>query len=137
MKFIDLYNLIFENDSLGLIEDLEIDGIGKVKAKTDTGNEAHNVLHGSDIKREGERVTFTCQNGNRISMPLIDTVKIHIGAGNIENRPVVACNCSVNGKKYFKIPFSVTDRSENNYKTLLGAPFIKIVGGLVNVSKKD
>ena len=39
MKFIDLYNLISENESLGLIEDLEIDGIGKVKAKTDTGNE--------------------------------------------------------------------------------------------------
>lgn len=134
--FEKLYSLICEGD-LGLIEDIDIDGIGKIKAKTDTGNEAHNVLHGLDIKTEGERVVFTTENGKRVIYPLVDTIKIHIGGGNVENRPVINCNCSINGKKYNNVPFSVTDRSKNDYKALLGAPFIKLNGGTVDINKQD
>lgn len=136
MDFISLSHLLILENSLGLIEDITIDGIGNLKAKTDTGNEAHNVLHGTNIKIEDEQVSFNCDK-NRVTMPLKDTIKIHIGDGNIQDRPVVLCNCSVNGKKYRNIPFSIADRTENTYKVLLGAPFIKAVGGIVDINKKD
>jgi hypothetical protein len=137
MNFNGLVQILLEQNSLGLIEDIEIPGIGKIKAKTDTGNEAHNVLHGTNIKIEGERVLFTCENGKRVTMPLKEIIKIHIGGGNMDDRPVVVCDCLINNKKYFRVPFSVTDRSENNYKALLGAPFIKANGGVVDVTKRD
>lgn len=136
MNFISLAKSIILENSLGLIEDIVIDGIGNLKAKTDTGNEAHNVIHGTDIKIEGENVSFNTGK-NRVTMPLKDTIKIHIGDGNVQDRPVVICTCTVNGKKYNNVPFSVSDRTENTYKVLLGAPFIKTVGGVVNVNKKD
>jgi hypothetical protein len=128
-------NLINEN-SLGLIEDIEIAGLGKLKAKTDTGNEAHNVLHGTNVKIENDSVYFNFGD-KKVKFPLKEKIKIHIGGGNVENRPVVVCDIALNGKKYFKIPFSISDRSKNNYKVLLGAPFIKMSGGVVNVAKED
>jgi hypothetical protein len=137
MDFYSLVNVLLEDNSLGLIEDIELEGIGKLKAKTDTGNEAHNVLHGTDTKIEGERVVFTTADGKRVTLPLNDTIKIHIGGGNVDKRPVVSCNCAINGKKYFNVPFSIADRTQNNYKVLLGSPFIKANGGLVDVTKKD
>jgi hypothetical protein len=136
MDFYKISNMIIKENVLGLIEDIDIEGIGKLKAKTDTGNEAHNVLHGTDITINNNKVTFKTDSGS-ISLPLHDTIKIHIGDGNIQDRPVVLCNCIVNGERYENIPFSVCDRSENSYKVLLGAPFIKEVGGKVDVHKRD
>lgn len=136
MNFISLFHFIILENSLGLIENISIDGIGNLKAKTDTGNEAHNVLHGTNIKIEDDQVSFNCGQ-NRVTMPLKDTIKIHIGDGNVQDRPVVICNCTVNGRRYRNIPFSVADRSENTYKVLLGAPFIKTVGGIVDINKAN
>lgn len=136
MTFITLVHTLIQENTLGLIEDIYIDKIGSLKAKTDTGNEAHNVIHGTNVQVENDQVTFNC-GANRITLPLQDTIKIHIGDGNVQDRPVVLCNCTLNGKKYFNIPFSVSDRTENTYKVLLGAPFIKAAGGLVDITKKD
>ena len=44
---------------LGVTEYITIDGIGSVIAKVDSGNEAHNVLHGVDINDDGSgNITF-------------------------------------------------------------------------------
>lgn len=137
MNFTKLAQTLIESNTLGLIEDIFINGIGKLKAKTDTGNEAYNVLHGTDVKIEDDFVAFTCENGSRIKLPLKEITKIHYGQGNVDNRPVVLCDCLVNGKRYFKVPFSIADRTDNNYKVLLGQNFIKSNGGLVDVRKLD
>lgn len=137
MGFYNLVNNLIIENSLGLIEDIDIQGIGRLKAKTDTGNEAHNVLHGNNIKVENDEVSFTTDTNKRVKFPVKEIVQIHIGSGNVENRPVIVCNCLINGKKYFNVPFSVSDRSQNNYKVLLGAPFIKANGGVVDITKKD
>lgn len=136
MKFIKLYKIILEN-TLGLVEDIEIEGIGSLKAKTDTGNTAHNVLHGIVKSIKNGQVTFETVDGKVITCPFKDDIKIHIGSGNKENRPVVEFNVYINGRKYTNVPFSITDRTENEYKVLLGEPFIKKNGGLVDISKKD
>jgi hypothetical protein len=136
MTFNDLYNYILE-DALGLVEEIQIEGIGVLKAKTDTGNSAHNVLHGIVQKRENGNVTFQTIDDQVVSFPYEDEIKIHIGSGNKENRPVVRFNISINNQKYDGVPFSIADRSENEYKALLGEEFIKTNGGLVDVTKED
>lgn len=136
LKFNDLYNYIIEN-ALGLVEDIDIEGIGIVKAKTDTGNSAHNVLHGLVKERKEGKVVFETIDGKVVSFPYEDEIKIHIGSGNKENRPVVKFNVTINGEKYEGVPFSIADRSENEYKALLGEEFIKSNGGIVDVNKED
>lgn len=136
MTFNDLYNYILE-DALGLVEELQIEGIGIVKAKTDTGNSAHNVLHGIIQGKQSGNVTFQTVDDKVVTFPYEDEIKIHIGSGNKEDRPVVRFNISINGKKYEGVPFSIADRSENEYKALLGEEFIKSNGGLVDVNKED
>jgi hypothetical protein len=124
-------------NALGLVEDIEIEGVGFLKAKTDTGNSAHNVLHGLVKSSENGNVTFETVDSKIITRPFKDEIKIHIGSGNKENRPVVEFNVYINGKKYTNVPFSIADRTENDYKVLLGESFIKKNGGLVDVSIKD
>ena len=136
MKFNDLYNYLLET-ALGLVEDITIEGIGTVKAKTDTGNSAHNVLHGLIKGKQEGSVTFETIDGKVVTFPYEDEIKIHIGSGNKEDRPVVKFNVSINGQKYDNVPFSIADRSENEYKALLGEEFIKSNGGLVDVTKED
>ena len=136
MKFLNLYHTILEN-ALGLIENIDIDGIGVLKAKTDTGNSAHNVLHGIIKAKKSGKVTFETVDGKLVTCPYDDEIKIHIGSGNKEDRPVVKLDVSVNGKTYKNVPFSIADRSENEYKVLLGEPFIKANGGVVDVTKED
>jgi len=136
MKFNDLYNYILEN-ALGLVEDIDIEGVGIVKAKTDTGNSAYNVLHGIIREQNGGNVIFETVNDVVIKMPYSNEVKIHIGSGNKEDRPVVKFNVTINGQKYEGVPFSIADRSENEYKALLGEEFIKNNGGIVDINKED
>lgn len=136
MKFNDLYNYILEN-TLGLVEDIEIEGIGILKAKTDTGNSAHNVLHGIVKGKQGGNVTFETVDNKVMTLPFQDEIKIHIGSGNKEDRPVVNFNVAINGKKYEGVPFSISDRSENEYKVLLGEGFIRNNGGIVDINKED
>jgi hypothetical protein len=136
MNFDKLCNYILEN-ALGLVENIEIEGIGILKAKTDTGNSAHNVLHGIVKGKQGGNVTFETVDNRVMTLPFQDEIKIHIGSGNKEDRPVVNFNVTINGKKYEGVPFSISDRSENEYKVLLGEGFIKSNGGIVDVNKED
>jgi hypothetical protein len=136
MKFIKLYNLIMEN-VLGIVEDIYIEGIGTIKAKTDTGNTAHNVIHGIILGKDNNMVKFETVDGKVISLPYEEEIKIHIGSGNKEDRPVVRFNVSINGKSHEGVPFSIADRSENEHKVLLGEDFIKNNGGIINVNKED
>jgi hypothetical protein len=136
MNFDTLYNYILEN-ALGLVEDIDIEGIGVVKAKTDTGNSAYNVLHGIIREQNGGNVIFETVNDVVIEMPYSNEIKIHIGSGNKEDRPVVNFNVTINGHRYESVPFSIADRSENEYKALLGEEFIKSNGGIVDINKED
>jgi hypothetical protein len=136
MKFNDLYNYLLET-ALGLVEDITIEGIGTLKAKTDTGNSAHNVLHGLIKEKNMGNVVFETVDGKIVSFPYEDEIKIHIGSGNKEDRPVVKFNVEINGNKYENVSFSIADRTENEYKVLLGEEFIKANGGIVDATKED
>jgi hypothetical protein len=132
-----LLKLIVERVILGLVETIDIDGVGPVIAKVDSGNELYNVLHGSNIStKPNGTVTFTTVGGQNIEKRVMDRVTINLGDSNTEDRPVVQFNIKFNGKEYKDIPFSIGNRSENTEKVLLGVDFLSILDCLVDPTKK-
>ena len=129
---------IEEKSVLGLIEFFNIDGIGKVSAKLDSGNGAYNVIHGEDIQEQGNKVFFRTVNGRTLLLPKKGEISINVGAGNIEHRPVVELDFTVGDKEYRGIPFSIGDRASNLYKILVGKDFIeKDLDALIDVSQEN
>lgn len=120
-----------EKNIFGLIEDIIIDGVGTISAKLDTGNGAYNVLHGEDVefgkdKKTGEKIVrFTTINSMRLEKPVKDTIVINIGEGNTVERAVCLFDCIIGDKKFKSIPFSISNRSTNDHKVLIGKDFIK------------
>lgn len=132
-SFKDFYN----KPVFGVNELIEIDGIGKIKAKVDSGNEAYNVLHGVNISEEGENVTFTTVNDKRITKPKTGSITIHIGSGVKEERPTVEFDIKVDGKQYSGVTFSIADRTENEDPILVGEPFLKKLNAVIDVNKNS
>jgi hypothetical protein len=121
---------------LGVVEEMIIDGVGKCLAKIDSGNEAYNVLHGVDIVMGDKEFTCTTLDEKQIRKPLISTIQINIGSGIKEERPVTTFDIVLDGKTYKNIPFSISDRTENEEKVLVGEPFIRDLNALIDVDKK-
>lgn len=114
-----------EKTVLGLEEDIDLEGLGKIRAKLDTGNGAYNVLHGEDIETDGNIVRFTTMNNFRLEKPVEETITINVGAGNKEERPVCLFNCSIGGRIFPNVPFSIGNRADNMHKILIGKNFIQ------------
>ena len=119
---------------LNITEEIEVEGVGRVLAKIDSGNEAYNVLHGTDIAIESGNVSFTTVDEKRVTSPLKGTINIHIGSGVKEERPVVVFNIDLHGKPYTNVPFSIADRSENTEPILIGEPFLKQINALIDTA---
>jgi len=129
---------IEEKSVLGLIEFFDIDGIGKVAAKLDSGNGAYNVLHGEDIQEQGNKVFFRTLNGRTLLKDKKGEITINVGAGNTEHRPIVEFDFKIGNREFTGIPFSIGDRSTNIYKILVGKDFIeKDLDALIDVSKEN
>jgi len=128
------FNAIFLEQILGLFEGITIQHVGTVKAKVDTGNSAYNVLHGIVKEMNDGQVTFETIGNKVLTLPVAEVIKIHIGSGNKEDRPVVKLDCSIGTEQFNQVPFSIGDRSENDTPVLLGEEFIKQNGGVVNLN---
>ena len=114
---------------------IDFPDMGDVMAKIDTGNEAHNVLHGVSIKDDGELVSFSTVNNKRLTLSKADSITIHIGSGVKEERPVVRLNFKLGDTTYRDIPFSVADRTENEEPVLIGEPFLRQTKSIVDSNK--
>lgn len=129
---------IEEKSVLGLIEFFDIDSIGKVPAKLDSGNGAYNVIHGEDIQEQGDKVFFRTINGKTMLLPKKGEITINVGAGNMEHRPVVELDFKIGEREFTSIPFSIGNRSSNLYKILVGKDFIqKDLDALIDVSQEN
>lgn len=132
------FKKFFESkEPLGLIETITFKELGPIESKVDSGNGAYNVLHGTDISVEGNDVSFKTVNDQQLTKPLIETIDINIGSGNIEKRPVVEFDIEIGDKLYPNTRFSIGDRTENEYKILVGKDFIEKLGGLIDVSAEN
>ena len=130
-------NEIADNDVIGLVEPITIDSVGDVEAKVDSGNGAYNVLHGDILSRRGDNIIIGTVNNKKLKKQVVDTVVIHIGSGNKEERPVVLFDIIFDGKKYKNVPFSIADRSENEYPVLIGKDFVSKIDKLIDVDKEE
>ena len=127
-----------EKQVLGLIEFFDVDGIGKIPSKLDSGNGAFNVIHGEDIQIQGNKVHFKTVNNKRLMKDKVDEIVINVGAGNTESRPVVEFDLKIGNKEYRDIPFSVGDRTTNLFKILVSKDFIeKELDSLIDVSQEN
>ena len=124
----------FEKTVIGLIEDMDIAGIGKVQVKIDSGNGAYNVLGISDLTMQGSKATFTTINNKRLIKDITSTVNINVGAGHVEERPVVLFRVKFAGQEFDNIPFSLGNRDNNEYKVLVGKDFINQLDALIDVN---
>tara|TARA_R100000030_G_scaffold100269_1_gene92934 strand:+ start:908 stop:1348 length:441 start_codon:yes stop_codon:yes gene_type:complete len=127
-----------EKAVLGLIEFFDVDGIGKIPSKLDSGNGAFNVIHGEDIQIQGNKVHFKTVNNKRLMKDKVDDITINVGAGHTEDRPVVNFDLKIGNKEYKDIPFSVGDRTTNLFKILVSKDFIeKELDALIDVSQEN
>jgi hypothetical protein len=125
-----------EDDIVGLVERIYIDGIGDVDAKIDSGNGAYNVIHGDVLRKRGDNIIVKTVNGVKLKKKVVDKVVIHIGSGNKEVRPVVNFDIKLGDEEYKDIPFSIANRSENEYGILVGKQFLSKIDKLIDVDKE-
>ena len=129
-------NLLYEyKDVIGNTEKIFIDDIGETVCKVDTGNNAFNVLHGTNIKVNGDEVEFDTINNKRLKKKIIDNAVINIGSGIKENRPIMLFNVKLGEKEYPEVKFTISDRTENSEPVLLGKDFLSILGKLIDINK--
>tara|TARA_R100000805_G_C3624833_1_gene132575 strand:+ start:5140 stop:5580 length:441 start_codon:yes stop_codon:yes gene_type:complete len=127
-----------EKQVLGLIEFFDVDGVGQIPSKLDSGNGAYNVLHGEDIQVQGNKVHFKTVNNKRLMKDKVDDIIINVGAGNTEERPVVNFDLKIGNKEFRDIPFSIGNRSSNLYKILVSKDFIENeLDALIDVSQEN
>ena len=133
------FNQFFlEKQVLGLIEFFDVDGIGKIPSKLDSGNGAFNVIHGEDIQVQGNKVLFKTVNNQHLMKDKVDDIVINVGAGNTEKRNVVNFDLKIGNKEFRDIPFSVGNRSSNLYKILVSKDFIENeLDALIDVSQEN
>ena len=78
-----------EDDIVGLVERIYIDGIGEVDAKIDSGNGAYNVIHGEVVRKRGDNIMIleAMKMTNTISTAVSGRVKaINFKNGDHVNR---------------------------------------------------
>ena len=127
-----------EKQVLGLIEFFDVDSIGKIPSKLDSGNGAYNVIHGEDIQVQGNKVHFKTVNNRRLMKDKVDEIIINVGAGNTEKRNVVNFDLKIGNKEFRDIPFSIGDRTTNLYKILVSKDFIENeLDALIDVSQEN
>jgi hypothetical protein len=114
-------------------ENVVIVGVGTYKSKVDSGNDGYCVLHGTDIKYKGDEVTFKTDKGKKITKPVIDKIKVNVGADTFEDRPVVEFDIKIKGDLYKKVKFSIGNRKENDEKVLLGLKFLKPINAVIEI----
>ena len=138
MKKFDQF--FIEKQVLGLIEFFDVNGIGKIPSKLDSGNGAFNVIHGDkdSIQLQGNKVLFKTVNNKHLIKDKIDEIVINTGGGVMDKRNVVEFDFKIGNKEFRNIPFSIGDRSSNLYKILVSKDFIEEhLDALIDVSQEN
>jgi hypothetical protein len=114
-------------------ENVKILGVGNYRAKIDSGNDGYCVLHGDNISINGEEVSFDTIDGKNIKKTIIDTIKVNVGAGAHEDRPVVEFDIQIKNEIHKNVKFSIGNRKENDEKVLIGLKFLKPIKAVIEI----
>ena len=132
----DKENWMYSPTVVGRREMVTVEGIGPIVGKFDTGNMVVNSIHADKFDIDGDVVKWT-HNGKRFTNKVIDTITVLQGAiaHNEEKRPMIELDIEFMGKKYPKRKFTIDDRSQKGTPLLMGVPFMKEFGLIVDPGK--
>ena len=114
-------------------ENVKILGVGNYIAKIDSGNDGYCVLHGDNISTNGEEVSFDTIDGKNIKKKIIDTIKVNVGAGTHEDRPVLEFDIEIKNETHKNVKFSIGNRKDNDEKVLVGLKFLKPIKAVIEI----
>ena len=114
-------------------ENVKILGVGNYIAKIDSGNDGYCVLHGDNISINGQEVSFDTIDGKNIKKQIIDTIKVNVGAGTHEDRPVVEFDIEIKNETHKNVKFSIGNRKDNDEKVLVGLKFLKPIKAVIEI----
>jgi hypothetical protein len=134
---IDKKNWDYPPTIVGRREMVNIEGVGPVQAKFDTGNMVVNSIHAEDIKVNGKTVTWK-HGGKTFKNKIIDELIVLQGAiaANREKRVMIELDMEFLGKNYQKRRFTLDDRSNKGTPVLIGVPFMKEFHIIVDPGKR-
>jgi len=127
-------NWKFTSKEIGYVEYITVKGVGKLKAKVDTGNGSVNSIHSDNVKAKGKNVSFSIL-GKKFTKPIVQTQKINIGSDQWEERYLVKFDIKFGKKEYKDVLFNLSDRDDNTYLVLIGKRFLETLNYSVNVNK--
>ena len=133
---LDKDNWMYSPTIVGRRETLSVEGIGPVVGKFDTGNMVVNSIHADNYKINGDTVTWT-HGGKTFTNKVVDILTVLQGAiaHDVEKRPMIELDIEFMGKRYPKRRFTLDDRSEKGTPVLVGVPFMKEFGIIVDPGK--
>lgn len=123
----------------GFKEVVEIVGLGKMKAKLDTGNTAYSAIICQDFKEQDGKVTFEF-NGEDRTYDVVKHIRIwHHGKST--ERPVIRVDIKFNGKLYKDelVDLKISDLTgTKNYRTrmLICKDFMERANIVIDPSKE-
>lgn len=122
-----------KNEEFSQKENVKILGVGNYRAKIDSGNDGYCVLHGDNISVNGQEVSFDTIDGKNIKKQIIDTIKVNVGAGTHEDRPVVEFDIEIKNETHKNVKFSIGNRKDNDEKVLVGLKFLKPIKAVIEI----
>lgn len=123
---------------VGVLEVVDIDGIGELIARFDTGNGTDSVsLDARDIKIDGDTITWTT-NGKEMKSKRVGHTNVKSNNNSTdknEKRPVVSLDVCFEGVVYKDVLFNLNDRSHKTTAVLINKDFMIRSGSVVNPSR--
>jgi ribosomal protein S6--L-glutamate ligase len=121
---------------VGFLEVLNIKPFGDIVAKFDTGNALLPVIHATNLKIKGEKVTWELL-GKTITSDIVRVLKVNLGGlrDYIEERFVVKLDVEFLGHIYKEVEFTLDDRKSRS-KILLNRSLMRTFNVMVNPDRK-
>jgi ribosomal protein S6--L-glutamate ligase len=120
----------------GYLETMELEGIGPVEAKLDTGNGSFCVIHAEEYEVDGNKVTWLF-NGKEITSELESERTIKVGGlktGTVD-RPVIWLDVKFRGETY-RMRFALNYRGDRKTYLLMNRNFIRKANLIINPRRK-
>jgi RimK family alpha-L-glutamate ligase len=121
----------------GYLEMINVEIIGELIAKMDTGNGSYSVIHANKWTVKDGYVTWT-HDGKEYEHKYIETKRVKIGGlrNEVEERPVVELNVTFNGTTYKDVKFTLSNRENMTTPILMSRGFIRLANLSINPAKR-
>jgi len=133
----DQNNWILPSTEVGYMETVEVDGLGKVIGKFDTGNGTLCcVLHGDKVEERGKNLYFEIGN-KKFKKKIIGQTDISGGihSKGVDKHPTVEMEIKFLGRPY-TIEVAILDRTHKSTPLLINRKTMRAMGVMVNPDTK-